>query len=103
VNNYPEVFSDLYYSSSKLISERARWQQRYASYSNNQHFRPIVARCSPPAFQPPPHSSSSTIALNNEMVQDFVTLPSISQAVGYTFHLQIRGSEFYDHVAGFDV
>lgn len=37
------------------------------------------------------------------MVQDFVTLPSVPQAVGSTFHLGTGDSELYYHVVGFKV
>jgi len=87
----------------RIDALRAERRRRYASYSNNQRFRPLVARSPPPAFQPPPRSSSSTVALSSEMVQDFVTLPSIPQAVGNTFRLHTGDSELYYHVAGFDV
>lgn len=85
--------------------KRAERRQRQASDSNN---RPLpfgfVRAPLLPDFQAPPRSHSTRVALDSEMAQDFITLPSKPKVVGNTFCLLPGGDdEIYYRVVGFEL
>lgn len=96
--------SHLHHSLSKLILKRIkRRQRRYGSPSQGERFRPLVPAPTPPAFQRPSTENRSTIQLNSELAEDFVTFPRAPQAVGNTFRLKTANWDLYYRVRGFEV
>lgn len=84
------------------MRKRIERRQRDASSSHNEQ-PPLAPKCHSPAFQrPSTRNSSNHVRLTDEMVQDFIVLPTLPQAVGNTFRLCTEDSEFYYHVEGFE-